>query len=203
MSNTNAPNGFVEFRRLSGGAPTMGQEGTPMKVAYDNSTAIGYGDPVIQLNTGYIGRAASATAVAITGIFVGCRYLASSNNQWTFSKYWPGSGNLGTGDVQAFVLTDPSQTYIAQAFNTSFSFTDVGANVNIQIGTVSTTTGFSGASVDFSTLAVTTTIGFRIVGLLSAYYGTSGAVNGTDDTTAYNRVIVKPNYWANKSLDGI
>lgn len=203
MSNTNAPNGFAEFRRLTGGAPTSGQEGTPVKIAYDNATAIGLGDPVIQLNTGYIARAASATAVAIKGIFVGCQFLSAVNNQLVTSRFWPGSGNLGTSDIQAWIISDPDQLYIAQSFNTAIVFGDIGSNVNIQIGTVNTTTGFSGASVDQSSLAVTTTLPFRVIGLLSQYNSASGAVNGTDDTSAYNRVIVQANYFDRKSLDGI
>ncbi len=203
MSNTQAPNGFVEFRRASGGAPTMGQEGTPMKIKYDNTTGIGYGDPVIPLSTGYIGRAASATAVQIAGIFVGCRYLATANNQWTFSRNWPGTGNLGTGDVQAFVLTDPDMWWIAQTYNTAISFANIGEGVNIQIGTVNTTSGFSGASVDQSTLNTTNTLPFRVVGLLSDYFGTSGAVDGTDNSSAYNRIIVAGNNWSRKQLESV
>jgi hypothetical protein len=203
MANTQAANGFVEFRRLNGGAPTGGQEGTPFKLAYDYTTAIGYGDPVIQLNTGYLGRGTTGGSVAIKGIFVGCQYIASATSQLTTSRYWPGSGNSGTGDIQAFLITDPDQLYIAQAYNTACAFLTIGANINIQIGTVNTTTGFSGASVDQSTLAATTTLPFRIYGLLSQYQTATGAVDGTDDTSAYNRVIVKANYFDRMSLDGI
>lgn len=200
MSNTQSPNGLVEFRRLTGGAPTSGQEGTPLKIAYNYGTALGYGDPMIQLNTGYYGVATTGGSVQVKGIFTGCTYISSANGQTITSRYWPGSGNVGTGDIQITMITDPDQLYIAQSYNTAIVFGDIGANVNIQIGTPSSATGFSGASVDQSTLAATTTLPFRIYGLLSQYQlGT----DGTDDASAYNRVIVQCNYFDRKSLVGI
>ena len=203
MSNTQAPNGLQFWRKLTGSALGDGQEGTPFKIAYNNSTAIGFGDPVIQLSTGYIGRASTGGSVAIKGIFVGCQFIATSNNQLTTLRYWPGSGNLGTGDVQAWIISDPDTLWTVQAYNTAISFADIGANANIQIGTVNTTTGFSGASIDQSTVATTNTLPFRIYGLLSQYQTASGAVNGTDDASAYNVAIVKACNWDRAQLEGI
>lgn len=203
MANSNAPMGLVEFRRRNGGAPTSGQEGQVFKLPYNYTTAIGYGTPMIQLNTGYLGVATTGGSVAIKGIFSGVTYISSANGQTVTSRYWPGSGNVGTGDLQVTLWNDPDMVYMAQSYNTAIVFGDIGANVNIQIGTPSSTTGFSATTVDQSTLGVTTTLPFRIYGLLSQYQTASGAVDGTDDTSAYNKVLVTCNYFDQKSLDGI
>jgi len=167
---------------------------------YNYGTALGYGDPMIQLNTGYLGVGTTGGSVAIKGIFRGCQYILSANNQTIISRYWPGSGAAGTGDIRVFLETDPDTLYLAQSYNTAIVFADIGANVNIQIGTPSSSTGFSAATVDQSTLNVTTTLPFRIFGLLSQYE-TAGP--NTDNTVAYNNVIVQCNYFDRKSLDGI
>ena len=51
MPNTNAPFGFRQYRGL-GSAPTYEQ--SVRLVKSDNTTAIYFGDPVSNLNTGYI-----------------------------------------------------------------------------------------------------------------------------------------------------
>ncbi len=200
MANTNAPMGLVEFRRRNGGAPTSGQEGRVFKLAYNYSTAIGYGTPMIQLNTGYLGVATTGGSVAIKGIFTGVTYISSANGQTITSRYWPGSGNVGTGDLQVSLWNDPDMVYLAQSYNTAIAFGDIGANVNIVIGTPSAATGFSATTVDQSTLGATTTLPFRVYGLLSDY---QTGVDGIDNSSAYNKVLVTCNYFDQKSLDGI
>ena len=198
MANTNAPNGFQVFRRFDGGSPTSGYE--TRKILSTYSTAIGFGDPVIPVSTGYIQRATAST-VQIAGIFFGCKYLNTSVGRTVWSNNWPGTTQ--GSDAEAYIVTDPQVLFVAQSNNTAITFADIGANIQFVIGTPNSTTGMSTTALDQSTIATTDTLPFRIVGLLSQYETTSGAVNGTDDASAYNRVIVAPNYWDRRSLLGI
>lgn len=199
MANTNAANGFQVFRRFDGGSPTEGYE--TRKIVSTYGTAIGFGDPVVSVGSGYIERAAAGTT-QIAGIFFGCKYLNSAVGRVVWSNSWPGTAQ--GSDAQAYVVTDPQMLFVAQSNNTAITFADIGANINFAVGAgANSVTGISNASVDQSTIATTDTLPFRIVGLLSQYETTSGAVNGTDDASAYNRVIVAPNYWDRKSLVGI
>jgi hypothetical protein len=64
MANTLAPFGFSQYQG-TGSLPTYEQ--TQMAVASGNSTAIFFGDPVVQLSTGYIAQATAPQALAISG----------------------------------------------------------------------------------------------------------------------------------------
>ena len=199
MSNTNAPNGFQRFGLLDGASPTMGAQ--VRTVAQADTTAIGFGDPVVSLGTGYVTRATAGTT-QISGIFYGCYYLNTAVGRVVWSKSWPGAS--AGSDGTAYIDTDPNALYVVQSNNTAVGFADIDANVNFSIGTPNSEAagGYSTSSINQSTIDTTSTLPFRIVGLLSQYVP-AGSVNGSDDTSAYNRVIVAPNYTDRKSLVGI
>lgn len=199
MANTNSPNGFQYFGRMDGGSPTVGY--TIRKVKADNASAIGFGDPVSQLNTGYI-TISTAGTLSIYGIFAGCEYLNTAYGSVRWSPNWPG-GTQGS-DATCYIITDPQALFVCQAYNTAIVFADIGMNANFVIGTPATTAagGFSTSSIDQSTIATTNTLPFRIVGLLTDYVP-ANSVNGTDNSSAYNRVIVAPNFWDRRSLEGL
>lgn len=199
MSNSDAPNGFQYFGRQEGGSPTVGY--TIRKVKADNATAIGFGDPVSQLNTGYLTLSTAGT-LSIFGIFAGCEYLNTAYGSVRWSPNWPG-GTQGS-DATCYIITDPQALFQVQSNNTAITFGDIGLNINIVVGTPATTAagGYSTSTVGQSTLATTDTLPFRVVGLLSQYLP-ANSVNGTDDTSAYNRVIVAPNFWDRRSLMGL
>ena len=198
MSNTNAPNGFSYFGRLEGGSPTVGN--TTRKILSTYNVAIGYGDPVVSVGSGYIQQAAAGTT-QIAGIFYGCKYLNTAVGRVVWSNSWPGTTQ--GSDATAYLATDPDSLFVVQSDNTAITFADIDANINFVAGVPSTVTGISIASVGQSTIATTNTLPFRIVGLLSQYESTSGAVNGTDDASAYNRIIVSGNFWDRSSQTGI
>lgn len=201
MANTNAPNGFQYFGRLEGGSPTVGYANPTRKIAAANATAVGFGDPVSQLNTGYLTLSTAGT-LSIFGIFAGCSYLNSSYGSTRWSPNWPG-GTQGS-DATCNIINDPQALFVVQATLTAITFGDIGLNINFTIGTPATTAagGNSTSTVSQSTLATTNTLPFRVVGLLSQYMP-SNSVNGTDDSSNYNRVIVAPNLWDRKSLEGL
>ena len=178
MANTNAPFGFRQYRGL-GSAPTYEQ--SVRLVKSDNTTAIYFGDPVSNLNTGYITRATAGTA-QISGIFAGCKYLSTSQKRTVWSNYWPGSD--AAADVEAYIIDDPNAQFLVQAGGTAIGLADMGLNIQFNLGTGNSATGISGAYVESPT--VTATLPFRIIGFDVDPPGS----NGTDITSAYNYVIV-------------
>lgn len=178
MANTNAPFGFRQYRGL-GSAPTYEQ--SVRLVKSDNTTAIYFGDPVSNLNTGYISRATAGTA-QIAGIFAGCKYLSTSQKRIVWSNYWPGAD--ASADVEAYLIDDPNAQFLVQAGGTAIGLADVGLYVQFNLGTGNANTGISGAFIESP--AVTATLPFRIVGFDVDPPGS----NGTDIASAYNYVIV-------------
>lgn len=171
------------------------------KIAQGDTTAIGFGDPVTSLTTGYVALSTAGTT-QIAGIFRGCYYLNTAIGRVVWSKSWPGSS--AGGDGTAFIDSDPNALYVAQSDGTAIAFADIDANINFVIGTPQTEAagGFSTSMLGQSTINTTVTLPFRVIGLLSQYVP-AGSVNGSDDTTSYNRVIVAPNYTDRKSQLGI
>ena len=178
MANTNAPFGFRQYRGL-GSAPTYEQSVRLIKS--DNSTAVYFGDPVSNLNTGYITRATAGTA-QIAGIFAGCKYLSTSQKRTVWSNYWPGAD--ASSDVEAYIIDDPNAQFVVQAGGTAIGLADMGLYVQFNLGSGNATTGISGAYVESP--AVTATLPFRIIGFIESPPG----ANGTDITSAYNQIIV-------------
>lgn len=201
MSNTNAPNGFQFFKLYDGGSGTQGQDVGQIASAY--TTPIGRGDLVFRHTDGYLRRYAAASTIACFGVFVGCRYLNVAKGYVDFSNSWPGSGN--SGDITAFVITDPNALFVGQTLLTAITQANVGENVDVDVGTPAAENlgGWSTSTVSAALLNTTATLPWKIVGLLSQYFGTSGVQNGTDNTSSYNRVILQPNNWERKQLTGL
>ncbi len=205
MANTQAPFGFKQYGAIG---QTPSYEQVVMSIASGNGTAIYNGDPVVQLNTGYIAQA-SSNSVAVAGIFVGCSYLSVSQKRTVWMPYWPGSD--ANGDVTAYVITDSNAQFIVQTGNsnttaTAVGLSNVGNNIGFAIGTGNTATGLSGAYADQFTINTTATLPFRILALANYTPGKVSplvSVNGNDPTTAFNSIIVGFNNAVGKSLTGI
>lgn len=178
MPNTNAPFGFRVYRGM-GAAPTYEQ--SVRLVSSANTTAIYFGDPVSNLDTGYITRATAGTA-QISGIFNGCKYVSTSQKRTVWSNYWPGAD--ATGDVEAYLIDAPNAQFLVQAGGTAIGLSAMGLYVQFNLGTGNAATGISGAFVESP--AVTATLPFRIIGFDVDPPG----ANGTDISSAYNYVIV-------------
>ncbi len=194
MANTFAPNGFTDCRRYDGAA-WNGSMSTAL-IAAANTHKFFKGDPVILLNTGYIDRVAigSIPTQGTFGIFQGCKYLSTAKGYTSWSPQFPGGDT--TTDVEAYVITDPNLiwriwvgTGASSASGGPAVQADVGANYNWQVGTGNTSTGLSGAYLDYASAGTTNTLPLVITGLVT----TPPGVNGTDITTAGNIVEVKLN----------
>ena len=189
MANTFAPYGFLQYQGGAGGAPTFAQ--SSRKIASGNSTAVFTGDPVmpvVSTANGYITQAAAGSTV-LAGIFVGCKYLSTSQKRTVWSSYWPGSDT--TTDVEAYVIDDPNARFVVQSSGSGFPITGTtstqtsgvqGQYAQFTIGTGNTATGRSGAYI--SSVSTTVTFPFIVVD-----YATSFG-NGGDPTTQYCNLIV-------------
>lgn len=195
MANTNAPFGFRQYSG-NGSAPTYEQ--VPVQIAY-NATNIFFGDPVEPDANGQIIQGDGTTAAAgIAGIFVGCQYLSVSQKRTIWSNYWPGSDVASTQTVIGYIINDPNARFLVQTGSTGATQSTVNLNVPYVIGSGNTANGISAATVDVANAAVTATLPFRVVGLVTEPPGSAGTEAG-----AYNYVVVAFNNVTTKNQTGI
>ena len=194
MANNNAPFGCNIIGNGGGVGPNF--EMREFKVASNDSTAIGNGDPVKMLDTGYVARFTAGTAASqFMGIMQSCKYYSVSQGKNVFMPYWPGSD--ASGDVTVYCtpvqLAMPVQ-FLIQSSGTAITRADVGLNGDFSMGSV--TNGRSGATINQATLAVTATFPMRIIDVYSAPSGAPGA----DAASSYNWVVCTANVFQNTGL---
>ena len=189
MANVSAPFGFRQFVG-TGASPTYEQVAFSNGGIDYNGAAIYYGDPVQRASSsdGTIIPSTTATAVAICGVFQGCKYLSTSTKRTQWSNYWPGSdvtvGNQST--IEAYVINDPAAQFVVQSDATGATQAQMGANVNHNMGTGTVANGLSGAFITpGTTAAVTATLPWRMNRLILDPPGVQGSQAG-----AYNYVVV-------------
>jgi hypothetical protein len=193
MANVDAAFGFRPIRRLDGAAWTGNH--TTRKIT-GATAALNRGDVVAHAATGYVTPLAAGVLTGVgLGIFVGCHYLASSLGYPIWSNYWPGAGAVG--DVDVFIIDDPSVVFEVQAGTPAIAFADIGMNGDVVV--TASTTGFS--KWKLSAGAVTATLPFRIVGLGNG--GVNNGENGYDTTSAFNIVEVAWNAQFHKTALGV
>lgn len=181
MANTFTPTGFVPLSVFAGQVSSFGQ--STSTISRLDAVPLYRGDPLVRLSTGYVTRATPGTT-QIHGIFLGCQYISTSQGKTVFLNYWPGSD--AAQDVEAKVWIADNSTMMVQTGNGGpATFADIGANINFAIGTGNAFTQLSGAYADYATLGTAATLPFRILGL-----ATNNGENGTDPTTAFNKIIV-------------
>jgi hypothetical protein len=191
MANTNAPFGF-RLLGLTGGSASATFGMTTAKIASNDTTACFQNDPVKMLNTGYVSQWTNNTVVSqLAGIFVGCKYYNTAFKRVVWSNYWPGSG--ATGDVTVYLnpgINTPAGLFVVQAAATEVTFADIGKTVDVTVGSGSTLTGISAATLENNVYNGAATDPFRIVDIWSNF-GAPGS-SGTD-ASAYNWVVVTAN----------
>ena len=197
MANTNAPFGFRQYSG-TGSAPTYEQ--VAVQIEY-NTTNIFFGDPVEPVAGGYVTQGDGTTAAAgIAGIFVGCKYLSTSQKRTVWSNYYPGGTDPATGTIEGYIVNDPNAKFIVQADSSisgGITQADVNATAGYTIGSGSTATGISAATLS-GVGPTTATLPFRIVSLVTQPPGS----NGTELATS-NYVIVAFNNVTTKNQTGI
>jgi len=167
--------------------------------------------------------------VPIAGVFAGCKYTSTSQKRTVWSNYWPGSD--ATGDVTAYITTDPNAQFIVQTANSYTSATNIGlASIGQNIGFAyldatatgetngNTATGLSTMFADQYSLIANSVAGattnaflpFRIVSLANYTPGATSplaSINGNDQSTgaagAYSRIVVGFNNSMPRGFAGI
>jgi len=208
MANTQAAFGFQQVGTASG-APNFARAGSPTayKIKSTYTTAIFFGDLVRMWVSGdaqggaagYLtqwvaGDGATSTKIPV-GIFIGCEYYSTSQKKGVWNNYYPGSD--ATGDVSCYIIDDPNAQFLAQAGASAIDYTKIGFTTDVVVGSGNTTTGISGMYL--GTPGATSTYPFKIVNILTSPPG----VNGTDNTTGYNNVMVAFNNQQYKNSAGV
>ena len=203
MANTQAVFGFRHIGYIGGSSPDYQLSTGVIASAY--ATKIFRGDPVTRnTTTGKIEQATNASAttfaVQLAGVFDGCQYTPVGGSP-VWSPFWPAGG--ASVDATAYIIDAPNALFLVAALNTSLTLANVGENVCFVSGTGNLLTGYSGATIDQSSLAVTATLPFRVVAPVTTAgnFGTVG--NGTDPTTPFGWAVVAFNNENFKTLTGL
>jgi hypothetical protein len=159
MANTDAPNGFVPLRHLTGGV--VRPQAYP--IANGFSTSLFSGDLVTLLSNGTVGIGTNATNAL--GVFYGVQYIDQTTGDVKFSKIWPASTTVKTNTAAtAFVYDDPNITYKVQGSGT-FANANVGETCNVLFTAGESTFGGSQQEANLSSLGTTAQV-LRILRLV-------------------------------------
>lgn len=191
MANSNTPFGL---RQLGlNGSPATNFSLTTRKggISKDNATKIFCGDLLTRIDTGYVGQWVNGNAVSqAIGVMFGCEYYSVSQQTKVFNRFWPGADAAADPDVFFIPFQQtPNPTFVIQSGAAGIAFADIGANVDIVVGTGNTTTGFSGSYL--STVVTTATVPLTIVDLWTS--SNAGGVGPGVAAGAYNWVVVSAN----------
>ena len=125
-----APYGYKPVN-LIGGQPYAGSTRN-LPIAYNQSGAIYYGDPVV-ITSGFAvlpSLPVNSTNV-IVGYFAGCYYTSPTTKQRLYSQYYPGS--VAAGDITAIVVDDPD-VVLKAAVTTTAGGTTIGSASLLTVG---------------------------------------------------------------------
>ena len=203
MANTSAPFGFQLAGFLDGRSGSLGQ--SQYQITSGDTNNYFTGDPV-SLSNGYL-TTATTGANQLLGIFIGCEYYSTAVGRVIWAPYWPASTTVPSGTViNAWVIIDPQATfYVQSSGSAAVSQANVGKNIDFagastaSPSTAQTLTGQSVAYANQANIAAGTAYAFRILGLVTAPPG----ANGTDTTTAYNKILVGFNNQALRTTTGL
>jgi len=152
-------------------------------IAQAYSVAIGQGDVVQSLSTGYIALCVS-TATQAQGIFQGAQYYDTNFQQWRFVNYFPGTQSANA-DVLAFSVSNIAQVFEVQSNGSAITTPQIGLNATFVTASNRAPNTYSGiitAALDPTTVSTNSAFQFRIVGL--------GQAVNNDNTSSFNTVEV-------------
>lgn len=195
-TNTSAPFGFRQFAQREGSQPTAGLE--RRFVSSGNTIPIFTGDVVgLSTTAPYIVSLGSTGGITnvVEGIFLGCSYYNTNVSRVTWNSYWPGSG--ATGDVTAYICTNPEELYLVQGSTGGvLGSSVVGYGIPFSVTGSSLGNTLSGQSVMTVTSSLVTGLTsnapFKIIDIYSNY--APPGVNGTSTgSEGLQMVIVQQN----------
>ena len=214
MANTlnNPTQGFQTYDAAGGAVTTQGL--TPVWIASTDANLVFRGDAVVTSsgggtnNSGAYVTAATSGISLIRGVFQGCYQFQPAAGRVVWSNFYNGSVTGSTGDIKAYIIDYPDQLFIAQG-STSAAITSSFIGMNIGMTATSSTgnaaTGYSNAQLLSSTAGSTNpSLPWRLVDFYSAYAppggaagpagaGTTPFINGTDNTSPANILVVRLN----------
>jgi len=162
MANADAPRGFAP--RSSNGLPWCGQVNEYFIDGGSDATATFIGD-LVKLSgsaetdgTPHVEQAAATNAVV--GVVVGFR--PDPDNQ---TRNW----RVASTDRYVLVADDPNQVFEAQedSDGAALAVTDTSNNINVIVGSGSTTTGLSGMELDSSSVNTTATLPIKLLRMIN------------------------------------
>ncbi len=194
MANVNEPFGFRQIGSASSVTPNFSL--TKRRIAYNDSTAIFYGDPVrwtVNTPTGYVTLCGTSDIpgsynASLAGIFYGCEYISTAQKRKVWSPYWPGSDTAY--DVVAYVCDDPFAKFIVQTDSTGITITNKNSWGTTKLnqfapfvaGSGNTATGQSTAYLN-STTVTTAATPFVVLDIVTD-------LGAPDPTAGYDWVVV-------------
>ena len=199
MANSYAPNGFKFLRNYYSAAPTY--QTTIAEIASNNANSFGQGDVVKLLSTGFIDRALTSDTTFF-GIIDWVEYYDTIQQKKIRSFSWNAPSSALAGSVYASVITDPQAVFAVQVGPSGSGPVvqgNVGNNINFASNAAPNSIGLSTAYANFSTIATTATLPFRILGI--GYNNYLGAIGG-DNTLANNIIEVTANPGAWNATNG-
>lgn len=211
MANTlaNPTQGFQVFGRMEGASPTAGL--TQVWIASTDASLFFRGDPVYPSTSGgtnLSGRYITSVQIAsyaqpLAGVFMGLEQYQPQVGRVVWSNFYNGVVTGSTGDVRAYICDDPDvQFQIQGSTGAAILSSQIGLNISYTNNstTGNTLVGFSNVAAASSNIAGASSLPFRIVDFYSNYavpgipaVGTNAFINGTDNTTPANMVIVRMN----------
>jgi hypothetical protein len=180
-TNLFQPNGLTLARNRISGSNTHQANQKAIKQGYGSS--IGRGD-LVAIGTGgnqgymILGTLAGTTQV---GVFQGVLAYYDQTQQQTaygLNGAYQSTSNP-SADVQCLVYEDPFVTFMAQCSGGTFAQSWVGQNINFLTGTngAPNAAGVSTLALDYTTLGLTATLPFQIIGVLGVSGGPQDPAN--------------------------
>lgn len=205
MANIDAPSGFRPVRHLDG-SPYNGATRMMLFAAAD-ATACFVGDVVIVAGSaGTVGQ--TVNGIDVEGIMTVTRATSGTVGQSIAGVVVGFLPDVATPDLMlkhraastlrlAMVCTDMSVVYEVQedADTTPLAAVDIGLNISFTTTAGSTTTGISAMELDSSAKATTSTLPFKLIGLVKKPNNNFNTGGSAVDPAKFE-VVLNASYWA-------
>lgn len=175
MSATANPYGMIPVLNQGAQYNTQGGEWVPILDGY--ATSIFFGD-VVKLGTNNTLEKDTGTATLTPyGVFMGCKFISPTLGYFQPQQFWPASTTTGYTTYplfpMAYVSTFPWGVWQIQA-DGPVTWADVGKNAAIIQTAGTSLLGKSRNALNAASLATTSTLPLRVVGLLESPTNASG-----------------------------
>jgi hypothetical protein len=173
-ANTLAPSGFHDTRQWGGSPPNYALEYRQLTFNYASNVA--FGDPVYLSTDGCVKVVANGGST-IDGIAYGVDYFDPNNIlSGRYHPAWLQPTLASTALVEVKVCADAQTVFYVQGRGTALTATSIGKNFDIFTGTSAapvTGSGLSVCALDAGSGSTTSTLPFRLVGIVGLTPGFS------------------------------